>query len=66
MKKCMFPYHHWSNRTLSNINKKVKKEEKIRFKMNDFDFVIIMYKHITSSYLRMKNLLFQSKGRIFS
>lgn len=37
----------------SNINKKVKKKnkEKIRFKMYDFDFVILTYKHLTSSYL---------------
>lgn len=71
MKKCMIPYHHCSNQTLSNINKIVEKknktkEEKIRIKMYDFDLVIITYKHITSSYLRMKNLLFQSKGRILS
>lgn len=50
-----------------NSRKKNKtKEEKIRIKMYDFDLVIITYKHITSSYLRMKNLLFQSKGRILS
>lgn len=45
---------------------KSKKEEKIRFKMYDSDFVIMMYKHINFFYLRMKNLLIQSKGRILS
>lgn len=45
---------------LFQIKKKLKKKDKKRFKMYEFDFVIINHKHITSSCLQTKkNLLFQ-------
>lgn len=52
---------------LFQIKQNLKKDKK-RFKMYEFDFVIINHKHITSSCLRTKknNLLFQGAGRIFS
>lgn len=44
---------------LFQIKQNLKKEKK-RFKMYEFDFVIINHKNITSSCLRTKkNLLFQ-------
>lgn len=46
--------------------KQYEKKINIRFQMYDFDFVLMMYKRKSSSFLQMKNLLFQSKERIFS
>lgn len=46
--------------------KQYEKKINIRFQMYDFDFVLMMYKQKSSSFLQMKNLLFQSKERIFS
>lgn len=45
---------------LFQIKQNLKKDKK-RFKMYEFDFVIINHKHITSSCLRTKKTTYYSK-----
>lgn len=62
----MFAYPPLQQSNSFKYKQNLKKDKK-RFKMYDFDFVIINHKHITSSCLRIKkNLLFQLAGRILS